>query len=93
MYELGLGEFSLDPYDASGDEPDCKALEPHNLSYIYLLFMLSSLILMILLMNMLIGIMSEILAEEREQEDNRRRSANLEIMGEYSSMINKDNEL
>ena len=67
MHELGLGEFALDAYNEVDPSDKVSNASAMNLTFIYILFFFATLILMIVLMNMLIGIMSEILAEEREQ--------------------------
>ena len=58
-YEISLGEFSLENYDAA-DEPGTS---PTNYGSVYILFIVASFILMIVLSNMIIGILSEFLNE------------------------------
>lgn len=67
MHELGLGEFPLDSYNTDTVSDYEEGARLPNLTVIYLFFIFATLVLSIVLLNMLIGIMSEILAEEREQ--------------------------
>lgn len=68
MYELGLGEFSIDSYDSNSANQTDPNAKPLNVVFVYILFILATYLIQIVLMNMLIAIMGETLAEQKEQE-------------------------
>ena len=90
MYELGLGEFSIDAYDANSATQTDPTAAPLNIVFVYILFIMATYLIQIVFMNMLIAIMGETLGEQKEQESNNARIMRLTIMGEYANLINRD---
>ena len=77
MYELGLGEFQLDGYQAIDTQ----------IAMLYTLFFLATFFIQIVFLNMLIAIMGDTFGRETENQDLNARITKLDIMTDYVDLI------
>ena len=81
MYELGLGEFNLEQFYT----PDDKGARTGALCYIF--FVLATILIMIVFLNMLIAIMGDTFANNIQEQDINSCTEQIRIMDEAAPLI------
>ena len=86
MYELGLGEFNIESFQ----DPD----DPKNYSgaLCYIFFVLATILIMIVFLNMLIAIMGDTFANNIVERDINSCTEQIRMMSEASPLIYHDKE-
>ena len=82
MYELSLGEFRLDDYEKST-----------NTGWLYVLFWVSTFLLMVVFLNMLIAIMSDTFEKATNEKEKNARMTEISKISAYTYLIvREDND-